>query len=46
MFDLIKQVKCLYLGGNPLVKDINHYRRTVVGKLPELMYLDQRRVDS
>ena len=34
MFDLIQQVKCLYLGGNPLVKDINHYRRTVVGRLP------------
>lgn len=45
MFDLIQQVKCLYLMGNPLVKDINHYRRTVVGKLPQLMYLDQRTVD-
>ena len=46
MFDLIKQVKCLYLTGNPLVKDTNHYRRTVVGKLPNLMYLDQRGVDN
>jgi hypothetical protein len=45
MFDLIQQVKCLYLTGNILVKDIYHYRRTVVGKLPELMYLDQRGVD-
>ena len=46
MFDLIKQVKCLYLSGNPFVKDTNHYRRTVVGNLPNLMYLDQRGVDN
>lgn len=46
MFDLIQQVKCLYLSGNPLVKDTGNYRRTVIGKLPSLLYLDQRGVDS
>ncbi len=45
MFDLIAQVKLLYLGSNPLVREMNHYRRTVIGKLPALMYLDQRGVD-
>lgn len=46
MFNLIPQVKLLYLSGNPLVRETNHYRRTVVAKLPSLMYLDQRAVDS
>lgn len=45
MFDLIPQVKVLYLSGNPLVRETNHYRRTVVARLPALMYLDQRGVD-
>jgi dynein assembly factor 1 len=45
-FDLLQQVKCLYLSGNPMVRDIKHYRRTLVGRLANLMYLDQRAVDS
>lgn len=44
LFDLVPQVKCLYLSGNPLVREITHYRRTVVGKLRNLLYLDQRAV--
>ena len=38
------QIKCLYLGSNPLVREVEHYRRTVVGKLKNLLYLDQRAV--
>lgn len=45
-FDLIPQVKCLYMMGNPLVREVSYYRRTFVAKLKELMYLDQRRVES
>lgn len=45
-FDLVQQVKCLYLSGNPLVREVLHYRRTLVGKLKNLMYLDQRAVDQ
>lgn len=46
LFDLLPQVRCLYLSGNPLVREIGHYRRTVVGRLTNLLYLDQRAVDQ
>jgi hypothetical protein len=46
LFDLISQIKCIYLSGNPLVREILHCRRTIVGKLPNLLYLDQRAVDK
>lgn len=45
-FGLIPQVKCLYLSDNPVIRDTNHYRRTMVGRLKKLMYLDQRAVDK
>lgn len=44
LFDLVGQVKCLYLGGNPLVREMEHYRRNVIGRLKNLLYLDQRAV--
>lgn len=44
LFDILPGIKCLYLSGNPLVREINHYRRTVIGKLKKLLYLDQRAV--
>jgi len=44
LFDIVSQVKCLYLSGNPLVREMEHYRRTVIGKLKNLLYLDQRAV--
>jgi dynein assembly factor 1 len=46
LFDIVGQVKCLYLSGNLIVKEIEHYRRTVVGKLKNLLYLDQRAVNE
>jgi dynein assembly factor 1 len=46
LFDLLPQIKCIYLSGNPLVREIVHYRRTIVGRLPNLLYLDQRAVDK
>lgn len=45
LFDLIQQAKCLYLMGNPLIREVNHYRRTLVARMKNLMYLDQRTVD-
>jgi dynein assembly factor 1 len=44
LLDIIPQVKCLYLMENPLVREVEHYRRTIVGKLKNLLYLDQRAV--
>lgn len=41
---MVPQIKCIYLSGNPLVREIEHYRRTVIGKLKNLLYLDQRAV--
>jgi dynein assembly factor 1 len=46
LFGLLPQVRCLYLSGNPLVREVTHYRRTVVGRLAQLLYLDQRAVDA
>lgn len=34
----------LYLQGNPAVKRIRHYRKTVIARLPGLKYLDDRPV--
>ena len=46
LFDLMPQIKCIYLTGNPLVREVTHYRRTVIGKLKNLLYLDQRTVNE
>ena len=40
LYDLMKQVRLLYLIGNPLVRETKPYRRTTVGSLPTLTYLD------
>lgn len=45
MLNLIPQVKCLYLSGNPLVRETKHYRRVIIGALKNLLYLDQRGID-
>lgn len=37
-------LKCLYLKGNPCVRDIRHYRKKVIARLPLLNYLDDRPV--
>jgi dynein assembly factor 1, axonemal len=37
-------LRVLYLMGNPIVKSIPHYRKTVVGRLRNLRYLDERPV--
>ena len=46
LFDIVGQVKCLYLEGNPFVREMEQYRRNVIGRLKNLMYLDQRAVAS
>jgi len=37
-------LKCLYLKGNPCVRDIRHYRKKTIARLPLLNYLDDRPV--
>jgi dynein assembly factor 1 len=34
----------LYLKGNPCVKEIKHYRKTIIARCPKLKYLDDRPV--
>ena len=34
----------LYLKGNPAVKQIKHYRKVVIARIPTLKYLDDRPV--
>eukprot|EP00605_Chrysophyceae_sp_TOSAG23-4_P001116 GSChrysophyteH1.ASY1.ANO1.1222.1 assembled CDS len=38
------RLSCLYLKGNPIVRNIRHYRKTLIVKLPRLSYLDDRPV--
>merc|ERR1719456_1203069 len=40
----MSSLRVLYLKGNPVVKQIPHYRKTVIAMLPELRDLDDRPV--
>lgn len=43
--DILAQVpdlRVLYLQGNPVVKEIRHYRKTIVSRCKNLKYLDDR----
>jgi len=40
----MKDLRVLYLLGNPVVRSIKHYRKTIVGKCKALKYLDDRPV--
>ena len=45
--DILAQMpdlRVLYLMGNPVVKNIKHYRKTIIGKCKALRYLDDRPV--
>lgn len=44
IFCKMKELRVLYLKGNPVVKMIPHYRKTVIAHLPNLKYLDDRPV--
>ena len=40
----LPDLRVLYLMGNPVVKQIRYYRKTVIAACPRLMYLDDRPV--
>lgn len=47
ILDIISQMpdlRVLYLMGNPVVKEIRHYRKTIIAKCKSLKYLDDRPV--
>jgi dynein assembly factor 1 len=44
VFSAMPNLKVLYLMGNPVVKDIKHYRKAVLAACPSLKYLDDRPV--
>jgi dynein assembly factor 1 len=47
LLDLLSQMpnlKSLHLTGNPCVRTIKNYRKTVVSRIPALMYLDEKPV--
>merc|ERR1719420_401479 len=44
VFAKMKELRVLYLKGNPVVRNIPNYRKTVIASLPDLKYLDDRPV--
>jgi dynein assembly factor 1 len=44
VFAKMKMLRVLYLKGNPVVRNIPNYRKTVIASLPNLKYLDDRPV--
>jgi Leucine-rich repeat (LRR) protein len=46
MIGLFINIKCLNLTENPCVREQKYYRRSMVGHLPNLIYLDSRAIDT
>jgi dynein assembly factor 1 len=42
IFSRMPDLRVLYLQGNPVVKAIPHYRKTIISRCPHLRYLDDR----
>jgi hypothetical protein len=40
----MRNVACVYLKNNPLVRDFPHYRKNMISSLPSLLYLDDKPV--
>lgn len=44
IFERMHDVRVLYLFGNPVIKKIQNYRKTLIARLPNLRFLDDRPV--
>ena len=44
VLEVMPDLRVVYLMGNPMVKDIPHYRKVVIGRCKHLCYLDDRPV--
>ena len=44
ILEAMPDLRVVYLMGNPLIKDIPHYRKVVIGRCKHLRYLDDRPV--
>lgn len=40
----LKNLACLYLQGNPFVKEFRQYRKKFISQIPSLQFLDQKPV--
>ena len=46
LFEGMKNLACLYLKGNPFVRDFPNYRKSVVSTLKNLKYLDDKPINN
>lgn len=44
IFVKLPNIRVIYAQNNPFIKKVNQYRKTMIAKLPELRYLDDRPV--
>ena len=42
----MQELICVYVKGNPALRMITNFRRTMIGNMPKLYYLDERPVQE